>query len=473
MNTLKKLILEDALLYKCVLIVMGFFYAFPFTAAVSGSVIKGMLLWGAAMILYDLIKNRECLKKKEYFILYAFVFLVGVSTLFSFGENFSRNVVYILYLVAAAVVPFVVRKEKSRERLLTELRVITSVLIAITLLVSFVSFVIFCTGFQGSVNVGETEYILGFVEGRLYGIMGNPNSTAHLAFISIIFSLLGLFLQNKKILKRLCITNLVLQILILSVSNSRSALVCVCAAAAVYVFFLAKQKIQKKEAAAVALSLVIALGGAVGVYAGVRVVNKAMGYVPSIYSFVEYQLTYTEPETVEGETPKKKKPVFKAKDTDREFKTEDTSNGRVEIWGAAVQVAKENPLFGVGSENIASYVLPHLSESTQKNAPGLAGNMHNVYLQILVGNGVFALLAFLGFFVFVMLKALICLFRAKDSKEKRLLLTLFCGVLGLLAENLFDSNIIGFMCFVIVPIFWTMCGYMASLSERIKEQEVK
>ena len=51
------------------------------------------------------------------------------------------------------------------------------------------------------------------------------------------------------------------------------------------------------------------------------------------------------------------------------------------------------------------------------------------------------------------------------------MLLLLCGVVGMLVENLFDSNLIGFMCLFIVPVFWTMCGYLRQLTEGVQEIE--
>ena len=90
--------------------------------------------------------------------------------------------------------------------------------------------------------------------------------------------------------------------------------------------------------------------------------------------------------------------------------------------------------------------------------------MHNVYLQILVGSGAVALLLFLIFALWLFLKGAKRLyFGSLKDKNYSIILLLFGLILGILAENLFDSNLIGFMCFFVVPVFWTYCGFFIRL----------
>lgn len=507
-----KVLIEDTLIYKCCLIVMAFLYVFPATAQASQSLLKGMLLWGMVIITYDLVKNRDCLQRKGYWFIYAFVLLTGISTLVNCKNQLVRNVVYIVYIVISVCIPLVVSKKKEKDQIFEEIKVISTLMTVLTMGVALISLVIYVTSYQGSITANGAEYLLGYVvEGRLYGIMGNPNSSAHTAFFSIVFSLLGVMLFQKRKIRVIHYINLVLQFVVFSLTNSRSALACVSAAIAVYLFFHVKRHTGKKAFTSFVLACIVAVLGIGCFYGCVQLSNKLASTFPSAYSIVRHRVLYPEmyvsdkddttiaaesseppettgvakpaefvesTETMDPTRPTERadtlpsKPEFNIIDTDREYKTSDVSNGRMEIWGAGLRVAKENILFGVGNENVQQMVTPYLSEEFMNSTPGIASNMHNIYLQILVGNGVLALACFLGFFVWVLLKTIqyLCKSDSQGGTVAQIVCIMLCSIVGMLVENFFDSNLIGFMCFFIVPVFWTQCGYLIALTDQVDKK---
>lgn len=127
-------------------------------------------------------------------------------------------------------------------------------------------------------------------------------------------------------------------------------------------------------------------------------------------------------------------------------------------------MAKDHLLFGVGDSNILEYASQHIPEEMREQSPDMFANMHNIYLQILVGSGVIALLLFVVFAAWFLLKGAKRLYCGSwRGQDYPVILLLFGLLVGILVENLFDSNLLGFMCFFIVPIFWTYCGYYIRL----------
>ncbi len=489
-------LMEDTLLYKCSLIIMGFLYVFPATTQTAQSVLKWTIPWGLVIITYDLIKKRDCLQRKGYWFIYAFVFLAGISVLVNYQNKLIRNIIYIIYVFISVCIPLVVSKKKEKDQVLKEIKVICTLMTVLTMGVALLSLLIYVTNYQGAITANGAEYILGFVEGRLYGIMGNPNSSAHIAFFSMMFSLLSIGLFPKRKIHVVHYMNLVLQFMVFSLTNSRSALVCMSVAIAIYLFIGTKRRIGKKVFTSFALACIVAVLGIGCFYGGVQLSNKLASALPPAYSFVRHRVLYPEMHdfnkedaTIEtGATENKKvmesvesvepeeilpdKSEFNMIDTDREYKTDDISNGRMDIWRAGWHTAKENILFGVGSESVQQMVTPYLSEEFMNSSPNMASNMHNIYLQILVGNGILALVCFLGFFACVLLKTIhyICKLESHDEKMAHIVCVLLCSIVGMLVENFFDSNIIGFMSFFIVPVFWTLCGYLMALVDQAEER---
>ena len=455
-------VLSNTLVYTCALIVMAFLYVFPFTISFATSAVKVFLIWGGAIFLYDIFVNRVFFQKKIFWVVFAFFVVTGISALVNFRSSLMRNVVFTLYGGAAGLVPLLLDRRQKEQQVRRNLFIIGFVLIGITLLVALASLVIFITDVKFSYTVGETEYIFGMFENRLFGIMGNPNSGSLFAFISVFVSAInyaGIKRAGKLRLplKILLIGNIVLQLLVLFLGNSRSAVVCLSIALAAVLLFVCKNLLMKEKNRPLVLAVVMIGVGFGASFSAWKGSNYLMGYLPPLFQRIDS--TFNEPETPDTE----KKPIV-PNDTQREYLNDDVSNGRKTIWTAGLLVAKDHLLFGVGDSNILEYASQHIPEEMREQAPAMFSNMHNIYLQILVGSGVIALLLFVVFAAWFLLKGAKRLYCGSwGDQDYPVILLLFGLLVGILVENLFDSNLLGFMCFFIVPVFWTYCGYFIRL----------
>ncbi len=464
MRAIMDKILANTLVYKGALIVMAFLYVLPFTNSFASTFLKVFLLWGGAIFLYDVFVKHVVFQKKIFWIVFFFLFITGISALLNFRQNFVRNAVFTLYGVVAILVPLLLDKKQQESQVLKELYILNFIIIAITLLVSLASLFIFITDIQFSYTVDETEYIFGTFENRLFGILGNPNSGSLFAFISVFASAINFagFRKNGTLrlpLRIFLIANILIQFVVLFLGNSRSAIVCLSIALAAVILFACRNVFFRKSVKPLLFSLLTVLSIGVGFgasFSAWKGSNYLMGYLPSVYQYLDHHLSSNDPSESEK--------LIVPNDTQREYLSDDVSNGRISIWTAGLMVAKDHLLYGVGDENILEYATPYLPEDLKERAPGLVANMHNVYLQILVGNGAVALLLFLIFALWLFLKGAKRLYRGSfKDRNYSVILLLFGLILGILVENLFDSNLIGFMCFFVVPVFWTYCGYFIRL----------
>lgn len=464
MRVIMDKILANTLAYKGALIVMAFLYVLPFTNSFASEFLKVFLLWGGAIFLYDIFKKHVLFQKKIFWVVFLFLFITGISALLNFRQNFMRNAVFTLYGVVAILVPLLLDQKQKEGQVLKELYILNFIIIGITLLVSLASLFIFITDIQFSYTVEETEYIFGTFENRLFGILGNPNSGSLFAFISIFVSAINYagFRKSGTLrmpLRIFLIGNILVQFIVLFLGNSRSAIVCLSIALAAVLLFACKNLFMQKSTKPLLFSLLTVLSIGVGFgasFSAWKGSNYLMGYLPSFYQYIDHRFNNDNPLDTEK--------LFAPNDTQREYLNDDVSNGRITIWTAGLMVAKDHLLYGVGDANILEYATPYLPEDLKERAPGLVANMHNVYLQILVGSGAVALLLFLIFALWLFLKGAKRLyFGSLKDKNYSIILLLFGLILGILAENLFDSNLIGFMCFFVVPVFWTYCGFFIRL----------
>jgi len=101
-------------------------------------------------------------------------------------------------------------------------------------------------------------------------------------------------------------------------------------------------------------------------------------------------------------------------------------NPRYKLWGIALSVWKRNMLFGTGEFPLVYH------EVAGKSTYQLLSHAHNVYLQILVTNGIVGLVAFINLFLAIFQKLIV------DFKVNKYAPTLICVIIAFLVEGIFE-----------------------------------
>ncbi|MGN0777935.1 MAG: O-antigen ligase family protein [Aristaeellaceae bacterium] len=117
---------------------------------------------------------------------------------------------------------------------------------------------------------------------------------------------------------------------------------------------------------------------------------------------------------------------------------------RLGVWRHTLAIARENLLFGTGPDTFLYALRDRLTQLGQ-TLPETFDNPHNLYLAILSGNGLPALLCFL-----LAIGTLLTACLRRRTPETVLLL---CGLVCYLMQGMFTFSI----C-LISPMFWAVCG---------------
>lgn len=135
-------------------------------------------------------------------------------------------------------------------------------------------------------------------------------------------------------------------------------------------------------------------------------------------------------------------------------------SGRLYIWEKTLETVKQRPLLGYGLDTY-TFVFPQ--NDIEKIAGVHSYNIivdkpHNIYLGLLSGSGVIAVLVFLLFIGTILKK---CLKRIvsdrKLESETAILLALFTSTLAFIIQGIFNDSVIGS-----AVIFWILLGVLVS-----------
>ena len=490
MKTLNKIITKvfDIEVFKLVFFVSCFFYCIPFTNALLVKVFKGFILWGAATFLYNFIKNKRLTLKKPDYLIFAFIALAGIGCFVNFRSRLVDNVVAVAYMVLQTVLMLCYNRPASLEEKAKEIKRFSSAAVYLTFPCAVLSLLIFLLNFKYSFRMGFMQYVFGVFEGRLWGVQGNPNSLAQFALVSLWASLGIIFINRrfggKKSERVFHIVNIVLEVICIVLSNSRSTVIGASVAVVAQAVVLIGLKARKENSVLSALFktflpsagkivcvVVCVLATSVIVKQGMRIISLPFKNIDMDY----LQYYDDEPEEEDGEDEHGKPGSNKV---DREYLTDDYSNGRFELWQGAAKVAIKNPLFGVGVKNINERVNEHMSDFTLSVTPKLSENMHNIYIQVIVAHGALAFICFAAYLIIVVLKNLKFLFGFNSDNENnklifKLVSTHFCLIGSFLIVNLFDSNILYFCSIFLVPAFWNSISTINGLIDCLEREDDK
>ncbi len=147
----------------------------------------------------------------------------------------------------------------------------------------------------------------------------------------------------------------------------------------------------------------------------------------------------------------------------------ESTRQRFLLWKTARIAIASNPLillYGSGT-NITSTVSNYAQSGLSAS---LYNNMHNIYVQTILGYGILGIIPFLGTIFYLINISIKNIF--KIDKEEKGLLAIIAILFGVLVINLVESDIYMKKAFE-GTIFWVLLGYVSMLSHKEAEGRIR
>ncbi len=372
-----------------------------------------------------------------------------VAALANFHDNLVGNLIEVVFMCAYLWLLLPVNK-KNLGKIIT----FTSYAVQIASFILFL-FIMVMVIFRITIIWQPADSLIptcyGYYNGRLWGFI-NPNSTAMLAYSSIV---LGLVLIHKKDRFSKAIKfNILFQCFNISFQQSRGAMISCIVMIGIYFLFVDKSLSRTaalKRIVTFTLAFVIALIG--------------MNKIVNAYIHLHEGEVIVFGVADDYDVSKIKKNLA---DEQLDMRLSDSkSSGRLEIWSNGLKMASEKPVFGFGVRNFQPNYERFFEEYTIENSL-LGGNFHNIFLTVYVASGLLGLVAFVGLIGYLSLSFLKFLNR-NIYKDNSLYIVLF---FGLLAGQFFESTVFYSTNFINI-LFWMLAVYGIGLCNEFDEEESK
>lgn len=365
------------------------------------NIVKNIVFaWGILLLLLLIIEDYKRRKIYKFDIpLGIFMILTLIFNLFAY-RDMDNIKVWMVNLIVFTII-FTVDVFRNKKELIKEMNIISCFYVVFMLLASGTSLIMYL--FNMKLTIKNVVFELNGVNG---GVFENKNALSIAAALAIVLCIYLNYVTQSHRLKLFWLANIVLQVAVMMVgSHGRSADLIVIAVVYTFVFVYNKNKYLRT------VLVLIPILACIGVWQ----VNK------------ENIRLYT--------------------------------SGRSNLWESAAVVVEQHPLAGVGYNDMIGEVKAARPIS---DLPGLdVGRLHNIYVETATVNGIISLLLFISF-LGIILAFIVEQLDKLQRKEKIQMTTLTSLIVGIIAVNLFESNLINSANFISM-IFWIYLGYLVSI----------
>lgn len=430
-----------------------------------------ILPYPIALVILCQIVRGDYARRPVYWLAAAFVVWFGVSRLL-IKDIYGRQAFYyyaeivIIYLFAFPFARAV--GERMRLRVLDW---VALVMVAVVTAVSVLGLWVVISG--QPVAFADGKYCTEMIDGRLWVLAVNPNSSAVFMVLALFLTLYLLLRHRKGWAYAVAAPVLVIDFLALVATVSRTAkivlLVCVGVAAAVLVAKGLKRRSVIRVAAIIGAAAAAALICYFGFSLGVRTLNgcaAAYGRHDGVVASTQVEQAVPEQTEPDGQTESD------AVVTERSV-VDEPNSGRDIIYYCARWYLRDHPsVLWKGANNLTIRLMS--CYGLGDNGYYIKDHLHNAFLQTMASTGVEGLALVLAICVFLLIASLRVLFSPKRSAAEKLLPVL---LLALIIDSLaecplfvpYDTASNSFLNF----FFFLCAGYVVELGRKSKAERTQ
>lgn len=415
---------------------------------------------GGIVLLYRLINFKRFMKMKYIWLLFAFLVSYVISLLFNLKYGFIDPIQALVWMTFQYFILFLKDPAQPREKAQKEFRIISWLFCIYMFCCSVLSILMLVFNYSAFDYERNPIKRAGFIWGRLWGVFTDPNHGAVLAIAAIFLGIYLVKCYKKSVFaKVLCGVNIFFQILYIAFSDSRTGLICLMAGGTVYAYMRISgmSALQRKKFMCQTVSCIAALCTLCVLF----IIPKGVKY--SYNEIVRLASTSSVEKPGPSQTPSEEKPSADRVVGREQDLESDISNRRFDLWKSGLEVYRMKPIFGVSIFNMIPFAQQHLPNTyIINNEAGLFDNVHNAFLNVLIGQG---LVGFVILMIFAALSVILVLkgfFKengvvpARESSKNALLIS---SLVALAVSMLVQGDII-YLNSGPAFLFWYILGFL-------------
>ena len=454
-------------LFRVVVLVMVTLRTSAILNPYVGPFVKFTIVWAVLILVRDLFKERLFLVNRYRLILYLFLIGYGITTLIHREENFARNVAMLGYLCVNLLVMYAYDPRRAPGEIKLQLMRFSHVFLITAFVGQLISLVTFVLNVSFTYTVNDTLYYYGIYEGRLWGFYSNPNAASFYAVLCLMLTVLCGMIRRGNTPKGWRIfywVNMIVEALVFFLCNSRTSIIAACGFLVLFPLLTAIPDIVRcaakmerggliRRTAAFCIIVPLAL---LGTYEyAIDILPNFVWQNNPISSRLSDELS-----EIAGEPGSSA--VAGGVESSEDLARSNYGSalgGRYYLWKAGAEIVRNDPLFGVGNDNVPVHAYRyaaryHTNFGDPVYLPGVTGGLHNLFVQIAAASGLVGLGLFLLFGILVLIRAArYYIWMVKNGRVNQLAILCLCIVLVIILRTMTDTGIL-YGLYYLGVIFW-------------------
>ena len=401
-NNYEKINYYSEIIFVVLLLIEGFLQTscYTFGHKIISFVLWPMVFVGIIPLLFNVYNYKGYLKDKKNILLIIFCFSFFVSTLLMYKYGIYNNIRTQIFLIFQLFVLYLYNKNFDIKKYENLLKICLIIFLIGTITLSSISIIHLITGYS-KINLQNDapDIVYGFTWGRLFGAYWDPNIASVLCCVSLPI-IADFYKKAKNILfKILFVLFGIIQFLYIVFSDSRTGIICLTICISSYFLLKFIKYILINNIKIFKLCLIK--------YILVFIIIVGISFSAPIIVKKTYNLCVVKLNEIKAETKKNDTNYCSLDDTvkpidegtiKRGYDLKDISNRRFDIWKSGIDIWKKNILFGVSRANISSYAKEKMPDTyIVNNSQMTFKSMHNLYIDIIVSQGLFGFIPFIAF----------------------------------------------------------------------------
>ena len=243
-------VLFDRNKYREVFVFITILFAISYFTPLSSILNLILLLWGAIIVLKDLLVKRIIFKSKRFIALIFFIIAYCITIISNRYMGLFENIKILALTSLQFFILFAFDDEDDKCDIYNHIIRFNNIIIKVTFITSLISLIIYLLG----INFEFKNFIIGVENGMLNGIYTGANTGGPLAAVSIVASILIMELKKSSGMNKFYIINIVIQLIFIYMTNSRATLYCIIIFGTMFAIFYFKDKKDKLIACSGAVS---------------------------------------------------------------------------------------------------------------------------------------------------------------------------------------------------------------------------
>ena len=410
----------------------------------------------------DFIKNKNILKIENIVLLILFFVSCVISCLMFVRYGYLENLKALISIAVSLLFlyPFaeVTGQEKTRELII----LFQKILITFWMTFAIISIGMFFVGYTSITYMHGTRILLGCIENRLFGMFSDPNYASVVSILTIIFSIAILnYKEQKKWMRIVCVSNIVVQYIYIVLGASRTGEVCLMLCVFFSCFVYSYKKKPGNKVYFLLIRILISLCVCLAVHYTIEYSRLLLSYIPPFFDnlFID-----------SSGSAEKSKFILRHISMDRPdvVESNDISNLRFRIWSSAMGIFKTTWLFGASPRNALIYAKEVLPKSFIVER---GYDAHNFYVATLLYTGLSGAI-FLGIFLIKSAFKIVMFYVKKCFVVKDVLLnSMVISTICIAISGFFVSEIL-FITTVGSFVFWLFLGYIMSMIRKSSSEDM-